>query len=357
MIDFTDKSRQRRLPAEWEHQQAILVSLPDDTMDWAYMLDEVSECYHGIVSALVESGSNVVVLTQSAEAAARLFADISQEKIRYVEMPLNDTWVRDYGALVVTELSHRTGKRRLAALDCGFNGWGLKFASCHDNLATFRLHEAGKLYDIHYHNCRAFTIEGGSIESDGCGTILTTSRCLCSPNRNGGLTKEEAGEYLSSMFGADHILWLDYGALEGDDTDSHIDTLARICPGDTIVYCGCSDFEDSQYEELQAMKRQLQLFRTASGEPYNLIELPLPDAIYDKDNGERLPATYCNYLVTNDAVLVPSYSQPQKDELARRLLNVVFPDRKVVSVDCNALIRQHGSLHCATMQIPSVTVL
>lgn len=344
--------RRRRLPAEWEPQQAVLVSLPDSSMDWEYMLDQVGECYTGIVKALTDGGTNVVVLTQNLRSAMDLFGSFDRNLMRYVELPLNDTWVRDYGPLTVEEISMRTGGKRLAALDCGFNGWGLKFASDRDNLATLRMHESDSLFGLRYHNCRDFVIEGGSIESDGADTILTTTRCLCSPNRNGGLTKEQAALRMKSLFGADHILWIDHGALEGDDTDSHVDTLARLCPNDIIVYTGSGDASDPQYEGLDNMAVQISRFRTASGDPYNLVELPLPDPVYDEDDGHRLPATYCNYLVTDTRVLVPAYGQKAGDELARRLMKIVYPDREAVSVDCRALIRQHGSLHCATMQIP-----
>ncbi len=353
MISELHDRRKRRLPAEWEPQQAVILSLPDETMDWNYMLLEILNCYQGIVSALLKAGCKVVMLTQNKSEASRLFELYEGKDLSFVEVPLNDTWVRDYGCITVVEESRRSGKKRLAALDFGFNGWGLKFASDKDNLVTLRMSESGELFSLSYHNHRGYILEGGSIESDGEGTVLTTSRCLCSPNRNGGLSKSEVNEWLRSLLGAEHVLWLDYGALSGDDTDSHIDTLARLCPGDTIVYTGCSDTDDEHFQELGAMKEQLLRFRTKTGERFNLIELPLPDAIYDEEDGHRLPATYCNYLVTDKVVLVPSYRQPQKDELARKLIKVAYPDREAVSVDCSALIRQHGSLHCATMQIPA----
>lgn len=203
-----------------------------------------------------------------------------------------------------------------------------------------------------YKNKRAVILEGGSVETDGNGTVLTTTRCLCSPNRNGGLSKEKAIKMLADNLGADHVLMLDYGALEGDDTDSHIDTLARLAPGNIILFTGCRDIDDSQFEELLKMRAQLTLFRNSMGEPFNLIELPLPNAIYD-ENGERLPATYANYLVTDSVVFVPTYGQPQNDHLAMQTIKIAFPDHKIVGIDCTTLIKQHGSLHCATMQLPT----
>ena len=193
-------------------------------------------------------------------------------------------------------------------------------------------------------------LEGGSIESDGKGTLLTTRRCLLSPNRNGGLSRHEISRHLKDVLGVTKIHWLDHGALEGDDTDSHIDTLARLAPDDTIIYTGCENPADTHYGELAAMRDELRALRTADGRPFNLIELPLPAAIHDTDN-ERLPATYANYLVVNDGVLVPSYGQPKTDLLASLMIGSAYPGKKVVQVDCRALIRQHGSLHCATMQI------
>ena len=160
---------------------------------------------------------------------------------------------------------------------------------------------------------------------------------------------------LAEDFGIDRVLWLDHGALAGDDTDSHIDTLARLCPHDTILYVRCDDTADEHYAELRAMEEQLQTFLTREGKPYRLLALPLPDAIYDED-GERLPATYANYLVMNSAVLYPTYNQPEKDRAAKAIIQRAFPTHEIVGIDCTALIVQHGSLHCATMQFPKGVV-
>jgi agmatine/peptidylarginine deiminase len=203
-----------------------------------------------------------------------------------------------------------------------------------------------------YRNRRNFILEGGSLETDGEGTLLTTSKCLLSQNRNGGLSKKDAGNLISEELGVEHILWLDYGALMGDDTDSHIDTLCRIAPNNTILFTGCRNVDDPQFEELLKMRAQLTMFRDMNGEPFNLIELPLPDPIYDED-GERLPATYANYLITPRSIFVPTYDQPQNDMLAMHTLKVAFPKHNIVPVDCRTLIKQHGSLHCSTMQLPS----
>lgn len=337
-----------RFPAEWEEACDVLMALPTAHTDWAYMLEEARGQYRRLVSAIAGQGLHVTLLCHdTAEAREVLGPALDGEMWRHVtlvECDYNDTWTRDYGPLTVV----RHGELRL--MDFGFNGWGLKFASDRDNLVNLRL--AGNLvfHPDTYRNNRDFELEGGSVESDGEGTVMTTSRCLCSPNRNGGLSRREIADILGRRLGTDHVLWLDYGALEGDDTDSHIDTLARLAPGDTILFTGCRDMDDSHFEEMVRMRAQLTMFRTASGEPYNLVELPMPDPIYD-ENGERLPATYANYLVYGGCVFMPVYAQPDNDRLACQTVRVAYPDHKVVPVDCRDLIRQHGSLHCATMQL------
>lgn len=334
-----------RFIAEWEPTEYVLLALPDKDTDWAYILPEALDQYRRLVKAITDEGIKVALLCRDKNEAAEILSECRQDLISYISMDYNDTWTRDYGLLSV----ERDDRRR--ALDFGFNAWGLKFASDKDNLVNLRLNEADLLQPLTYRNERAFILEGGSVDTDGHGTILTTSRCLQSPNRNGGMTKAELNRELHDRLGADHVLWLDHGVLEGDDTDSHIDTLARMAPEDTIVFTGTKNFDDPQFESLLAMRAQLTLFRTAEGNPYNLVELPLPDPVYDTD-GSRLPATYANYLVVNNVVFMPTYAQTDKDDLAMRSIRIAFPDHKVVGVDCRTLLRQHGSLHCATMQVP-----
>lgn len=335
-----------RFIAEWEECAAVMLALPTKDTDWGYMLPEAEEQYQRLVKALTDAGEHVLLLAHDVEHASQLMSHCDPEKMTILKAEYNDTWTRDYGPL--TAEKHDS----LRALDFGFNGWGLKFASDKDNLVNLRLSEQFVIEPKTYRNNRDFTLEGGSVESDGRGTILTTSRCLCSPNRNGGKSKAELNEILRERLGADHVLWLDFGALAGDDTDSHIDTLARICPDNTILFTGCRNVDDEHFEELLKMRAQLTLFRTAEGEAYNLVELPLPDPIIDPEDGSRLPATYANYLVTPRNIFMPVYGQPHNDELACQTVRIAFPDKEVIPVRCNALLRQHGSLHCATMQLP-----
>lgn len=333
-----------RFIAEWEGKPKVLMALPEPDTDWNYMLEEARDQYRRLVEALTGKGIPVILLCHDSESAGDLLSSCDKNNLRLVKAEYNDTWTRDYGPLGVFR------EERFRLLDFGFNGWGLKFAADKDNLVNLCLHNTGIYPPLTYRNERDFILEGGSVDTDGEGTLLTTTRCLCSPNRNGGKTRGELNEILRERLGVSHVLWLDYGALEGDDTDSHIDTLARLAPGDTILYTGCRNFDDPQFEGLLRMRAQLEMFRTMEGNPFNLIELPLPDPIHD-ENGQRLPATYSNYLVIGDYVFMPTYSQPANDELACRTVRIAFPDHEVVPVDCRALIRQHGSLHCATMQI------
>lgn len=334
-----------RFLAEWEPASDVLLALPTARTDWDYILDEARTQYVRLVGAIAGEGLPVTLLCHDRSEAVQVLSDVLTPSVRLIETDYNDTWTRDYGPLTVVKRGSD-----LRALDFGFNGWGLKFASDLDNLVNLRLSENGVIPGGIYRNNRDFELEGGSVETDGRGTLLTTSRCLCSPNRNGGKDKAQLNEILHNRLGVDHVLWLDYGALAGDDTDSHIDTLARLAPGDTIIFTGCRDADDEHFEELLHMRAQLTMMRTAEGEPYNLVELPLPSPIYDTD-GTRLPATYANFLVYGGCVFMPVYNQPANDRLACQMVRIAYPNHKIVPVDCTTLIRQHGSLHCATMQL------
>lgn len=333
----------RRFPAEWERHGAVLLSWPHAGTDWNYMLDEVTECYINIAEAISKE-EKLIIVAPGISIPTSLLAHLGRNNIHYLSLPTDDTWARDFGPITVFH-----GDMPIIC-DFQFNGWGLKFKACNDNMITRGLVDSGLLNGT-YENNLGFTLEGGSVESDGRGLLLTTSECLLSPNRNGDMTKDEIEKYLSEKLGLKKILWLDHGALDGDDTDSHIDTLARLAPHDTIVYTCTNDETDPHYAGLQAMKRQLTTFTTLAGKPFNLVELPLPSPIYDED-GERLPATYANYLIMEHVILMPVYAQPQNDLLASEILKIAYPEHEIVPIDCRSLIRQHGSLHCVTMQLP-----
>ncbi len=333
-------NQRRRLPAEWEPQTLIQFTFPHEDSDWAEYLDQVVPCFVEMIEAVCRF-ENVLVVCKEVETVKNLLAACPPEKLTLVEAPSNDTWARDHGGITIFE----DGKKIL--LDFMFNGWGLKFASDKDNLLTERLFKKGILKAGRLEK-PGLVLEGGAIESDSRGTLLTTSECMLSPNRNPHLSKKQLENRLKKIFGLDRVLWLDYGFLAGDDTDSHIDTLARFCDARTIAYVQCGNPKDIHYEALKRMEAQLKTFTDPEGIPYRLIPLPFPDACFD-ESGDRLPATYANFLILNGAVLVPVYNVPQ-DAAALKILRNVFPDRKIVSIDCRALILQHGSLHCATMQ-------
>lgn len=342
----------RCLPAEWENSEAVMIAWPHAATDWADMLPEVTATYVDIARGIIESGVRLLVVAPDISVPQHFLSmfDSDDRPIIYKEIPTNDTWARDFGPITV-----RTSIGEHVALDFTFNGWGMKFAADRDNLVTSVAAKLG-LFRNPLESRRRFVLEGGSIESDGCGTILTTSECLLSPNRNPWLDREGIEKYLSESLGASRVLWLDHGYLAGDDTDSHIDTLARFAPNDTIVYVTPpDDSSDEHYESLKAMEEQLKTFRTSTGRPYNLIGLPMADIRYD-DDGNRLPATYANYLVVNHTVLMPAYRSPRKDLLASQIVKVAYPGYEVKQIDCSALIKQHGSLHCVTMQLPCGTL-
>lgn len=344
MISMSKEMKIKRLPAEWEMNGAVMLAWPHENTDWCYMLPQVRECFVAMVEAMTR-WTKVIVVAPDCSVPRRFLSQFGSDKVAYFECETNDTWTRDYGPITV-ELSDGT----MAPCDYRFNGWGMKFAACHDNLVVGKMHSAGVLSGqlLSYQN---FTLEGGGIESDGAGLLMTTAECQMSPNRNPWLDENQVKDALCSMFGAEKVIWLRHGYLAGDDTDSHIDTLARFAPGNTIVYVGCDDEADEHYTELSLMEQELKEAVNLNGDSFNLVRLPLPDAIFDEE-GERLPATYANFLVLPQAVIMPTYGQPRKDELARQMLQMVF-DVPVVTVDCRALICQHGSLHCMTMQIPN----
>jgi agmatine/peptidylarginine deiminase len=305
------------------------------------MLDEVNECFVNIAREILKR-ENLLIVCVDMNDVETFFTEEELEKITFAEMGTNDTWARDHGGITVFE----DGKPMV--YDFTFNGWGLKFAANYDNLITRKLYTAGIFGDMGHKNCFDFVLEGGSIESDGLGTLLTTSECLLSDNRN-HISEEDIEAKLKDYFGVKQVLWLNHGYLAGDDTDSHVDTLARLCDKSTIAYVKCDDLEDEHYSELKKMKKELRQFKNLEGRYYRLIPLPMADAIYHE--GERLPATYANFLIINGAVLLPTYNSP-KDEIAKEQLQRAFPDREIIGINCLALIKQHGSLHCVTMQYP-----
>ena len=335
-----------RLPAEWEKQGFVQLTWPHEDTAW-YELPKVLDCYVEVAKAITRYEPLLIVCRNTAECKADMAARgySPAPDIRFVEAPVNDTWARDHGAISVF------GDRGEKCIeDFVFNGWGLKFGADLDNQITRNIYRAGAFAeDVRYLDMRPFVLEGGSIDTDGAGTLLATSECLCSLNRNEYLTREEIEERLKNAFGLKRILWVEHGGISGDDTDSHIDILARFCSPDTIAYTACDNPADENYGPLKAMEEQLKSFRTLDGEAYRLIPLPLPEPLYLDDY--RLPASYANFLIVNGAVLMPGAGS-ELDKKAAGQLQKAFPDRKIEIIDCGALLSGHGGLHCITMNYP-----
>jgi agmatine/peptidylarginine deiminase len=350
-----NSSISRRLPAEWEEQSFVQLTFPHQNSDWKDDLELVTPVFIEIVTQITRF-ENVLLVCQNKVETEKLFQNslLNENKkqfdrITFVEMDSNDTWARDHGAMTVLETI--SDKEEKIHLDFTFNGWGNKFEASKDNLITQNLKKEnylkGKVEQID------FVLEGGSIESDGEGTILTTSECLLSKERNPNFSREEIDTKVKSYFGANRILWLEHGALEGDDTDAHVDTLARLCSKDTICYVAPpTDKNDSHYESLQKMEEELKNLKTVDNNSYKLIPLPFAPAAYHEEDNRRLPSTYANFLIINDAVLVPTYEDIELDKLALSQVKKAFPTREIIGINCLPIIRQHGSLHCLTMQFP-----
>jgi agmatine/peptidylarginine deiminase len=337
-----------RLPAEWEPQSAVLLAWPHAGTDWAERLAEVESTYVALVAAITRFERAVICVADDAlqaHASALLSAGgADPERVRFVPAGYDDTWLRDSGPIT---LRTADGFR---LLDFRFTGWGGKFEASRDDALVEALEQRG-LFARAERSAIPFALEGGAIDSDGDGTLLTTWECL--NQRHPDASREELSAQLADWLAQDRVLWLEHGFLEGDDTDAHIDTLARFASRDSIVFQGCDDTADSHYPHLRAMGEELAALRTKDGTPYRLFELPWAQPILDE--GRRLAASYANFLIVNGAVLAPAYGDAA-DARAQAVLQQAFPDREIVMVPCRPLIWQNGSLHCLTMQLPEGVV-
>lgn len=338
--------RETFLPAEWYPQSGLQLTWPHEGTDWAPQLDRVERTYLRMAFETARR-ERLLVATPETERVGRLLREQLPASvvanIRLYRVPTDDTWARDHAPLT---LLTSQGPR---LLDFTFNGWGEKFPHERDNLITSCLQEQGAFGSTALERVD-FVLEGGSIESDGAGTLLTTAQCLLAPHRNQPLSLPDIEARLLHYFHAQRVLFLRHGHLAGDDTDGHVDTLARFCPSGAIAYVRCDDPADEHYASLHAMEQELLSFRTAEGRPYRLIPLPMAAPAYD-DDGRRLPATYANFLILNQAVLLPTYGTPL-DDVARRRLALAFPRHTIIPIDARPLILQHGSVHCCAMQYP-----
>lgn len=338
----------KTLPPEWAEQSAVQLTWPHKGTDWKDCLEEIRTTYMELADAITHRERLIIVAPDVSEVRDFLAGRLTKEQMDRIIMhqcDTDDTWARDHGFITLT-----SDNGRYTLVDFRFNGWGEKFPAASDNAINRSLHGNG-IIEGEYMDMNGFVLEGGSIESDGHGTVFTTSCCLLAPHRNQPMTRSEIETKLKDTLNAERVLWIDYGHLEGDDTDGHIDTLVRTAPEDTLLYIYCDDESDAHYHDLKLMEEQLRTFRTAEGNPYRLLRLPLPRPIYNGE--ERLPATYANFLVINGAVIYPTYGQEDNDREAARVIGIAFPGRELIPIDSRTVILQHGSLHCCTMQFPA----
>ena len=330
------------LPAEFEKQSFVQLIFPHTNSDWAPYLEEASRTFVELATTIAKFQACFIVCDDITRV--RTYFNTYNNPY-FVQTQSDDTWARDCSGITVIE------NDQPKVIDFTFTGWGDKFDANLDNALTSKLK---KYYQSSYQKER-FILEGGAIESNGEGLLLTTSQCLMNPNRNTKITQKfEVEAILEETLGIKKTLWLDYGYLARDDTDSHIDTLARFVDSKTIAYIRCLNKDDEHYEALQKMQKELQELRDLENKPFNLMALPMTNPIFY--DGERLPATYANFLIINGAVLVPTYND-KHDAEALRVIRELFAEREVIGIDCSILIRQHGSLHCVTMQFPEAVTL
>lgn len=332
-----------RFPAEWETQSAVLIAWPHQTGDFSNRLATVEQSYAFIANTISQYQMLVIVCKDTVHEQHIQGLLGGTGNIRFIHAQTNDIWVRDTAFLTVEQDGLPT------LLNFTFNGWGEKYPHDFDNALNHTLLNH-TLFQATPHQDIAFILEGGSVESDGRGTVMTTKQCLLNPNRNRGLSQQDIESQLRQHLGAERVLWIDQPNLSGDDTDAHIDTLARFCTADTIAYTSCDNENDPHYASLKNMEAQLRALHTASDAPYQLIPLPMPQPVFDEE-GQQLPANYANFLIINSAVMVPVYDDPN-DAVALQRLAGCFPNHTLIATPCRPLVHQYGSLHCMTMQFP-----
>ena len=337
------------MPAEWEPHEATWLSWPHKETSWPGKFEPVPAIFAELTKRLTES-ELVRINVADEDFAERVRVELRQanvdlRRVTFHYNPTNDAWCRDHGPIYVTRTVN--GKRTRAINDWGNNAWGNKYPPYDlDDIVPTRI--------AHEFNEPLFTpdivMEGGSLDVNGKGTLLTTESCLLNPNRNPHLTKVQIEQYLRDYLGVTNILWLGDGIV-GDDTDGHIDDLTRFVSADTIVTVIEEDPDDENYQPLKENYERLRTMRDQDGKPFRLVTMPMPGAMYFED--QRLPASYANFYIANKSVIVPTYRHAN-DVRALETLQTLFPDRKVIGIDCTDLIWGLGAIHCVTQQQPAV---
>jgi agmatine deiminase len=336
------------MPAEWEPHAATWLAWPHNLDTWPGKFEPIPGIYVEMVKALrLYEHVNICVNDTEAATGVRhllLQAGVDVSNVIFYEIPTNDTWARDHGPIFLTR-AHSDHPIELALTDWVFNSWGGKYG-------PWDLDDVVPQKIAAYFGCQVFqpgiVLEGGSIDVNGCGTLLTTESCLLNPNRNPSLTRAEIEDYLRAYLGVQKILWLNDGIV-GDDTDGHIDDLARFVNPTTVVCAVEDDPTDVNYAPLQENFARLQQMTDQNGQPLHVIPLPMPTPV--EYAGNRLPASYANFYIANRLVLVPTYECPQ-DQQVLTILQELFPTRRVIGIDCTDLVLGLGAIHCVTQQQP-----
>lgn len=338
-----------RFPAEWEPQDGVLLAWPHADTDWAPWLDAVEATYVALARAVLAWTDLILVVRDPAlgARARSMIGEGQHGRLTLIEYAYNDTWLRDSGPVTLYAGEADPATRRPLWIDFRFTGWGGKYAADADDALVSHLAGLPEFSRVRLERVD-FALEGGAIETDGAGTLLSTWRCL--EHRHPDKDRDQLRSALARTLACDRVLILEHGELEGDDTDAHIDTLARFAATDAIVYQDCADPADSHHGPLRAMAAELASLRQRNGQAYRLFALPWAGELKAAD-GRRLAASYANFLIINRAVLMPAYGVAT-DDAAAAVLQQAFPDRAIVSVPCRSLIEQNGSLHCVSMQLP-----
>ncbi len=323
----------KRLISEFEESSYVLLAFPHEKSDWKDLLEEVTITYIDLIQK-ISKYQKVIIICNDIVKVKSFFKD--NTNMIFIEYETDDTWIRDFGYLSLFE------DGRIVLYNFEFNAWGDKFNYKKDNLFNNYLDKYIK-NDTYNFN---FILEGGSIESNSNGLLLSTSECIYNNNRNSSYTKSDIDNFLKKTFSINNFLILEHGYIKGDDTNSHIDTLVRFTDESTLVYVQCNDINDEHYIELKYMEDELKVFELEY--KLKLYPIPLPKAIYF--NKQRLPATYANFLILNDVVFMPTYNC-ETDSEALNVLEKVFKTKDIIEVDSRTLIKQGGSLHCSTMQL------
>ena len=357
MGDLAPPSPLYSMPAEWEPHDATWICWPHNPDDWPDKMDEVQVAYLEMVRHLLPS-EDVCILTsndhvyQRASAMLR-DAGLDSNRIHFIQQPTDSSWTRDYGPMFVRQIE----SGQLAINQFQFNAWARYPEYANDNRVSHAMADFLDLPSVHptYHNTPV-VLEGGAIDVNGSGVVLTTEQCLLDLSeqvRNPGLTQTDMEAILSTYLGVSQVIWLGCGIV-GDDTHGHVDDLCRFVSTDTVVLVGEQDEQDANYEALRDNRERLESIRLPNGSPLNVVHLPMPSPVSFR--GLRLPASYANFYIANHAVLVPTYKDAQ-DTVALGILSDLFPGRDVVGIDAIDLVWGQGSIHCLTQQQPCTTTL